>query len=475
MAVTFLALAVVAFAAAGSPFADAGGDARRPPRRAERPERVDDDVAHREGTAAAFVRPSGAASACRFFSETTRATPSSSPSLEATTRASSLTTTASSLSADAVTPYRQSASPLLVVITPTYERPTNKPPPQTNALLRMLNAMCQSSRQNILWVLVIEKGDADPAPKLPRCVPGRHTSTVHAVTVETPAEERAPARDELFSARGDGDEKASDESKTRKKKKTPPPHRGVAQRNAGLAFARDRERLRAAVEIGGLFGNDRASANDPLDDPLVYFGDDDNEYDPRVFDEIAKIKKVGVWPVGFPFAMAPTHVEAPALDDSGKVVGFYSKFCDRRTYNVDMAGFAMRVSAAKNATFSLRSKLGHLEDDFLRAALGDGVTSSLEPLADGATQVLVWHLGWKFDRDKGKWKLMYEVAQPPDPAFVCASAEEQARAAEEKKKTRAGADEERRGADVDGGGALGGGRVDDGTPPGHVIDTFLLR
>ena len=108
-------------------------------------------------------------------------------------------------------------------------------------------------------------------------------------------------------------------------------------------------------------------------------------------------------------------------------------------------------------------------------ALGDGVTSSLEPLADGATQVLVWHLGWKFDRDKGKWKLMYEVAQPPDPAFVCASAEEQARAAEKKKKTRAGADEERRGADVDGGGALGGGRVDDGIPPGHVIDTFLLR
>ena len=62
IAITFLALAVVAFAAAGSPFADTGGDVPRSPRRAERLERVDDDVADREGTAAAFVRPSGVAS-----------------------------------------------------------------------------------------------------------------------------------------------------------------------------------------------------------------------------------------------------------------------------------------------------------------------------------------------------------------------------------------------------------------------------
>ena len=62
IAITFLALAVVAFAAAGSPFADTGGDVPRSPRRAERLERVDDDVADREGTAAAFVLPSGVAS-----------------------------------------------------------------------------------------------------------------------------------------------------------------------------------------------------------------------------------------------------------------------------------------------------------------------------------------------------------------------------------------------------------------------------
>ena len=169
MAITFLALAVVAFTAAGFPFADIGGDVLRSSRRAARLERVDDDVADREGTAAAFVRPSGVASrrsATRNdelepISATTEATASS----EAMT-ASSKPATATS-KAKAETP--NEGSPLLVVITPTYARPTNKPPPQANALLRMLNAMCQSSRQNVLWVLVIEKGDADPAPKLPRC------------------------------------------------------------------------------------------------------------------------------------------------------------------------------------------------------------------------------------------------------------------------------------------------------------------
>ena len=416
IAITFLALAVVAFAAAGSPFADTGGDVPRSPRRAERLERVDDDVADREGTAAAFVLPSGVASqrsATRNdelepISATTEAMTASSKTMSATSEAK------------AETPHEGEGSHLLVVITPTYARPTNKPPPQANALLRMLNAMCQSSRQNILWIMVIEFGDADPAPKLPRCVPGRHTSTVHAVTIEVPAEkEKAPARD----AAANGNATESSETKTKKKK--PPPHRGVAQRNAGLAFARDRERLRAAIDEGGLFGGNTAElvelAVRPWDDPLVYFGDDDNEYDPRVFEEISKISKVGVWPVGFPFAMAPTHVEAPAVNKYGSVVGFYSKFCDKRTYNVDMAGFALRVSAARTATFSPRSKQGHLEDDFLRAALGEDYLdrAALEPLADGATQVLVWHLGWKFDREKGKWKLMYEVRQPPDPAFVC--------------------------------------------------------
>ena len=169
---------------------------------------------------------------------------------------------------------------------------------------------------------------------------------------------KAPARD----APANG--KATEGSRAKTSKRKPPPHRGVAQRNAGLAFARDRERLRAAIDEGRLFGGNTAElvelAKRPWDDPLVYFGDDDNEYDPRVFEEMAKIKKAGVWPVGFPFAMAPTHVEAPAVDDSGSVVGFYSKFCDKRRYNVDMAGFALRVSAARRHARRIWSRFAQL-------------------------------------------------------------------------------------------------------------------
>ena len=176
---------------------------------------------------------------------------------------------------------------------------------------------------------------------------------MHAVTIEVPAEkEKAPARDAALERKRDREFRDENEEKK------PPPHRGVAQRNAGLAFARDRERLRAAIDEVAFSGNTAELAElaeRPWDDPLVYFGDDDNEYDPRVFEEISKINRVGVWPVGFPFAMAPTHVEAPAVNASGSVVGFYSKFCDKRRYNVDMAGFALRVSAAKAASPSRRS------------------------------------------------------------------------------------------------------------------------
>ena len=55
--------------------------------------------------------------------------------------------------------------------------------------------------------------------------------------------------------------------------------RGVHQRNAALNFLRD---------------------NHPSVDAMVYFMDDDNTYDVRIFKEMRRVPKgkLGVWPVG---------------------------------------------------------------------------------------------------------------------------------------------------------------------------------
>uniref|UniRef100_A0A914RLL3 Galactosylgalactosylxylosylprotein 3-beta-glucuronosyltransferase n=1 Tax=Parascaris equorum TaxID=6256 RepID=A0A914RLL3_PAREQ len=67
--------------------------------------------------------------------------------------------------------------------------------------------------------------------------------------------------------------------------------RGVLQRNAALNWVN--------------FGN--------LKRGVVYFGDDDNVYDWRLFNEMRHVKKVGVWPVGI---VGGLIVETPILDGS---------------------------------------------------------------------------------------------------------------------------------------------------------------
>jgi galactosylgalactosylxylosylprotein 3-beta-glucuronosyltransferase 3 len=70
-------------------------------------------------------------------------------------------------------------------------------------------------------------------------------------------------------------------------------HRGVEQRNTALKWFRDT-----------LIPN--------KDKGIVYFMDDDNTYNVKVFDEMAKIKKVGVWPVGL---VGGLNAESPILDE----------------------------------------------------------------------------------------------------------------------------------------------------------------
>ncbi|XP_042234030.1 galactosylgalactosylxylosylprotein 3-beta-glucuronosyltransferase P-like [Homarus americanus] len=93
--------------------------------------------------------------------------------------------------------------------------------------------------------------------------------------------------------------------------------RGVANRNAGLQW------VRTHAKTG-----------------VVYFADDDNTYDIRVFEEMRYTKGVSMWPVGL---VTHTGISTPVLKN-GKFVGWYDGSINSRKFPVDMACFAFSVS-----------------------------------------------------------------------------------------------------------------------------------
>ncbi len=122
-------------------------------------------------------------------------------------------------------------------------------------------------------------------------------------------------------------------------------------------------------------------------DSVLFFADDDNTYDVRVFEEMRRMARdAAVWPVGLVLNLG---VSSPIVVD-GRVVGFHDAFQAGRTFAVDMAGFAVntdRVKASPNVTIPWR--VSYLEDGFLRSL---GLTKAdLEPLANDCKEVLVWH------------------------------------------------------------------------------------
>ncbi|XP_073946588.1 galactosylgalactosylxylosylprotein 3-beta-glucuronosyltransferase 3-like [Choristoneura fumiferana] len=120
---------------------------------------------------------------------------------------------------------------------------------------------------------------------------------------------------------------------------------------------------------------------------VVYFMDDDNTYSLKVFEEIRKVKRVGVWPVGIVGGM---RVERPLVTD-GKVSGFSALWKPYRPFALDMAGFAINASLFLDypeAKFSWKIEAGFLESEILKYFV---TVKDLEPLADNCTKVYVWH------------------------------------------------------------------------------------
>ncbi|KAG6442495.1 galactosylgalactosylxylosylprotein 3-beta-glucuronosyltransferase I [Manduca sexta] len=144
---------------------------------------------------------------------------------------------------------------------------------------------------------------------------------------------------------------------------------GVEQRNAALEWLRGY--LETAEDKKG----------------VVYFMDDDNTYSLKVFEEMRKINKVGVWPVGIVGGM---RVEMP-LVTNGKVTGFNAVWKPFRPFPIDMAGFAINATLFldhPDAKFSRKVQSGFQESEILKYFT---TKEEMEPLADNCTKVYVWH------------------------------------------------------------------------------------
>ncbi|XP_055638873.1 galactosylgalactosylxylosylprotein 3-beta-glucuronosyltransferase S [Toxorhynchites rutilus septentrionalis] len=140
--------------------------------------------------------------------------------------------------------------------------------------------------------------------------------------------------------------------------------RGVANRRAALAWIRN---------------NNKKTG-------VLYFGDDDNTFDLKLFSEIRTTKKVSMFPVGL---IGDYAVSTPVVRN-GMVEGFFDSWPAKRKWPVDMAGFAVNLeymALSPNVTMPFRA--GYEEDEFLKS-LGLKM-QDIEPKANNCTEILVWH------------------------------------------------------------------------------------
>ena len=97
-----------------------------------------------------------------------------------------------------------------------------------------------------------------------------------------------------------------------------------------------------------------------------------------------------------------------------------------RKFAIDLAGFGVRLSylEASGTKFKHSMRVGYMEDYFLRDVTGDrddDPYADLEPLGDGATRVLAWHLTWRDFPDTANgehgyrpknWHVVHTLRQP---------------------------------------------------------------
>ena len=141
--------------------------------------------------------------------------------------------------------------------------------------------------------------------------------------------------------------------------------KGVSGRNAGVKWILDHEWK--------------------LSPGVIYFGDDDNTYDLSLFEEIRWTKKVSMFPVAF---TGDDDFSSP-VTNNGKVIGFSDHWFEMRKFPVDMAGFAVNTEVLRRHRPKMPYLKGFEETLFLKNM--NITIKDIEPLANGCTEILVWH------------------------------------------------------------------------------------
>ena len=122
-------------------------------------------------------------------------------------------------------------------------------------------------------------------------------------------------------------------------------------------------------------------------DGVIYFADDDNAFNVKLFEEIRSTKKVAILPVG---NFAKTAVSSPIVKH-GKVVGFLDPWFGGRKFPVDMASLAIGLPfwLKRGSPMFKNTKRGYTETLFLESL--NITLADFEPKASNATVVLAWH------------------------------------------------------------------------------------
>ncbi|MDD5070157.1 MAG: glycosyltransferase family 43 protein [Candidatus Omnitrophica bacterium] len=118
---------------------------------------------------------------------------------------------------------------------------------------------------------------------------------------------------------------------------------------------------------------------------IVYIADDDNVYAKKLFQELRKVKRIAIFPVG---NKGPNRIERPIVRDR-KIVGWDAAWLERK-FPVDMGGFAFNSEAIQGLDDQVWFwNVYGGETEFLEKFVKS--KNELELLCDMCKKCYVWH------------------------------------------------------------------------------------